>query len=188
MPMALVGVSDYSGGLAGTGPGADEDLLAQWERSQGSPGGIRQQDFSSRERPFSDPDGLGSPSGLTVDRSAELGSPVGALGSSPSQDSLGTSASGALDSSGRLDRELTSLTGQLPGLCLDPADLSPWDQLGANSPLAQSDGEAVDWCTGLANPAGSESSGTLVPKSSSIKKWQAANCALRALNEPSSPG
>ena len=35
--MALVGVSDYSGGLAGPGLGADEDLLAQWERSQGGP-------------------------------------------------------------------------------------------------------------------------------------------------------
>ena len=160
--MALAGVSDYSGGFAGHGPGAEEDLLAQWERSPGSPGGIRQQDFSSRERPFSDPDGLGSPSGLTVDRFVELGAPIGALGSSPSLDSLGTSASGALDPSGRLDRELTSLTGQLPGLSLDPADLSPWGQLGANSPLAQSDGEAVDWFTGLANPAGSESSGTLV--------------------------
>ncbi len=157
--MALVGVSDYSGGLAG--PGAEEDLLAQWERSQGSPSGISQPDFSRRDRSCPDQDGLGSPSG-PLERSAEAGSPFGALGSSPGLDLPGAHGGVALDPSGGLDRELSSLTGQLPGLCLDPAELSPWGQRVANPPPGLSDGAAIDWCTGLAHAPGSEASGSLV--------------------------
>ena len=97
-----------------------------------------------------------------IDLSAELCSPVGALGSSPSLDSLGTSANVAFDPSGRLDRELTSLTGQLPGLCLDPTDLSPWGQLGVKSSPGQFPGEAVDWCTGLGpDPGAGQGPGAL---------------------------
>jgi len=84
------------------------------------------------------------------------------LGLSPSLDSLGTSASVALDPSGRLDRELTSMTGQLPGLCLDLTDLSPWGQLGVKSSPGQFPREAVDWCTGLGpDPGAGQGPGAL---------------------------
>jgi len=160
--MALEGVSDYSGGLASHSPGSDRDLLDLWERSHRSPGAVSEPDFSGRERSFTDQDGVGSSTGLPHDRASDQESSVGALRPSPGPDTLGDGRP-ALDPGQRLDRELASLSGQLPGLSLDPDVTHPWTQLAVWSPLLGGpSAEALDACTGLAHGHRSDANGTLV--------------------------
>ena len=156
--MALTGVYDYSTGLSGHASGPDDDLLALLDRSRRSPGAGVELDFSGGSSSLGR-DGLGSaagnPAAAGLADTAELGAgPLAALSET-------NGFAGARPDF--LERELASLTGQLPGLCLDPTAPDPWGQQLFSATQGRFGVDCVDPFTGLPSPAGeNETRGTLV--------------------------